>query len=139
MRMMTTSDIGDILFLYCSTLSVKDVQRGWNFDKGEVAAERVTVSVKPVSGGRGWAKAYAEVNVCVPDLPDGDADLVRLAELEREYVGAFGINVGRKDGVNYRFKRESAGMLDDASLRLHYINIRVLFEFQNTIEQWQAS
>lgn len=136
---MTSSDIGDILFLHCSTLSVKDVQRGWNFTKGEVATERVTVTVKPVSGGRAWGKAYAEINVCVPDLPDGDADLIRLAELEREYVGAFGINVGRKDGVNYRFKRESAGMLDDASLRLHYINIRVLFEFQNTIEQWQVN
>ena len=138
MSMVTTSDIGNIIYKFCSTLSVNDVRRGWNFQKGEVTTECVTISVKTITSGRTWSKAYAEVNVCVPDLPDGEADLIRLGELECEYVSAFGRSTGVLDGVRWRFSRESFGMLDDAQLRLHYVNVRVLFEFQNLMSQWQT-
>ncbi len=136
--MVTSSDIGNILYKFCSGLSVKDVRRGWNFPKGEVVTECVTLSVKTVSAGGRWSKAFAEVNICVPDLSDGEADLIRLAELEAEYVAAFGWNTGVHDGTRYRFGRESTGLLDDAQLRLHYVNIRVQFEFLNLINQWQS-
>lgn len=136
--MVTTSDIGNIIYKFCSSLSVKDVRRGWNFPKGEVTAECVTISVKTATNGRTWSKAYAEVNVCVPDLADGEADLIRLGELEGEYVSAFGRSTGVLDGVRWRLSRESFGVLDDAQLRLHYVNIRVLFEFQNLMSQWQT-
>lgn len=134
---MTTSEIGDILYTFLTTLSVKDVERGWNLEDGEVGAERVTLSVKPVSYGRKWGKAYAEVNVCVPDLPDGDADLIRLSELEGEYSAALGFKTGVAGGTPYRFRRESVGLMEDRPLRLHYANIRVIFEFLNTLELWQ--
>lgn len=136
--MVTTSEIGDIFFSFLRKLSVQDVQRGWNFTDGEVLAERVTVSVKTTTHGGKWSKAFAEVNVCVPDLPNGDADLIRLEELEREYTLAFGINTGVHDGTAYRFARESSGLLADNQLRLHYINIRVKFEYLNFINQWQS-
>lgn len=135
---MTTSEIGDIIYTRCKGLSVADVRRGWNVGAGEVAAERVCVVVKPVSYAKGWNRAFAEVNVCVPDI-QGEADLVRLADLEGEYSAAFGLNTGVFRGARYRFRRESAGLMDDAALRLHYVNIRVLFEFINVIEQWQEN
>lgn len=137
--MITTSDIGNVLYRHCARLSVKDICRGWNFPKGELSGERVSITVKTVSSGKPWSKAYAEVNVCVPDMEDGEADLIRLAELEREYSESFGTNTSVADGIRYRFRRESVSLLDDSGLRCHYVNIRVLFEFLNTIEQWELN
>lgn len=136
--MLTTSEIGDILYRFCKELSVKDVRREWNFGKGEAVTERVVIAVKTLTHGRTWSKAFAEVNVCVPDLTDGDADLIRLSELEKEYTAAFGRNVGELNGVHFRFGRESSSLLDDSQLRLHYVNIRVQFEYLNFMEQWHS-
>lgn len=138
--MITTSDIGDILYLHLSGLSVKDIRRGWNLlPKGELTEERVTLTVKTITAGKPWSKAFAEVNILVPDMEDGQADLIRLSELEAEYVAAFGWNTSTRHGIRYRFGRETFGFLDDAQLRCHYVNIRVLFEFLNLIEQWQQN
>lgn len=135
---MTTSEIGDIVYAHCKRLSVADVRRGWNVGRGEAASERVCVTVKPATLSGRWCRAFVEVNVCVPDI-QGEADLVRLADLEREYSAAFGLNTGVHRGARYRFRREGAGLMDDAAMRLHYVNIRVLFEFINVIEQWQEN
>lgn len=138
--MITTSDIGDILFLHLSGLSVKDVRRDGNLHpRGELTEERVTLKVKPITAGKPWSKAYVEVNILVPDMEDGQADLIRLSELEAEYVAAFGWNTSTRGGIRYRFGRESVGLMDDGQLRCHYVNIRVLFEFLNLIEQWQRN
>lgn len=130
--MITTSDIGDIIYSKCASLGIQRYHQD-TFPSEEIEGERVVIIVKDQTDGMLWEKCFVEVNVCVPDHQRLQ-DRRRLAELEREVKELFREEVaGSFDNTTYRYKRNSFGTHSDASLRIHFINTRLLFESQKVI------
>lgn len=76
-------------------------------------------------------KSFVEVNLCVPDLSENEANTIRLNELERQAVKLFDDVVSTYDGTTYRYSIESIGTEADTALKCHYVNVRILFEVIN--------
>ena len=70
------------------------------------------------------------MNLCVPDM-DGDANLIRLQELERKAQETLDEVVGEYDGSNYYYLIDTIGTEADTELRCHYVNVRLLFQVLN--------
>ena len=79
--MKVQSDIVDILYLDCAQFGI-DVYRKGNIPKGEIKKERIVIIPKTPSTETYWKKNFVEINFCVPNLKNGEANLIRLAELE---------------------------------------------------------
>ena len=132
--MITTSDIADILYEACASFGVDVFRKGY-IPEGEVTKERVVIIPKEQTPETYWRKAFVEVNMCVPDISDGVADLVRLAEMERQARLALDGKTGEHDGSYYLFSIDSiSGANKDDSMRCHYVNVRLLFQVLNTME-----
>jgi len=134
---VTTADIYKAVYTLLRNGSVATIWSGENMPEGEVEQERVVVHVKDISYGRTWSKCFVEVNVVVPDLKKSMANLVRLETLEREYSTLLSQGTGVVEGVRYRLKRDRVSVIASSQLKAHYVNCRLLFEFLNTLEQWQ--
>lgn len=78
-----------------------------------------------------WKKSFAEVNLCVPDLSENEANTIRLNELERQANKLFDDVVSSYDGTTYRYSIESIGTEADTALKCHFVNVRILFEVLN--------
>ena len=75
-----------------------------------------------------------EVNICVPDIKKGVADIARLQELERKAVLVFKDASGESDSSHYAYSINSiSGMNRDEGLGCHYVNVRLLFEILNVM------
>ena len=72
-----------------------------------------------------------EVNLCVPNLSENEANTIRLNELERKADKLLDDVVSTYDGTTYRYSIESIGAEADAALKCHYVNVRILFEVIN--------
>lgn len=130
--MITTSDIGDIIYKYLKRLDIMRYHED-TFPAEELDDERISIIVKEQVDGRIWDRCFVDVNVCVPDR-QGVKNRARLSELERKVKKLFNRDVaGSHDGTTYRFRKHSFAVLSDQSLRIHFINTRILFESQKVI------
>lgn len=128
--MIVTTDIGNILYRDCKAFGIEVYQKG-NISDGEVTTERVIIRTKSQTPSKYWKKGFVEVNLCVPDVGIDTANLIRLAELEREAMKILDDVVGSYDGTTYRYSIDSIGTEADTALKCHYVNVRLLFEVLN--------
>ena len=132
--MITTSDIVDILYEACAPFEMDVFRKGY-IPNGEVTSERIVILPKEQTPQTYWKKCFVEINICVPDLANGVANIERLQEVERMAARTFKEGVGAHDGSSYSFGIESMdGMSRDESLGCHYVNVRLLFEVLNVTE-----
>ncbi|MCS2403834.1 hypothetical protein INE81_03344 [Bacteroides salyersiae] len=128
--MIVTTDIGNILYRDCKDFGIKIVPDGETLT-GELKSERIVIHAKKQQPGTYWKKSFAEVNFCVPDLSENEANAIRLNELEREVMKHFDDVVSIYDGTTYNYSIESIGTEKDTALKCHYVNARILFEVLN--------
>ena len=127
--MIVQSDIVDILYLDCAQFGIDTYRKG-NIPSGEVKKERIVIIPKKPSSETYWKKSFIEVNFCVPNLKNGKADLIRLAELEK--IGNRALDkTSLYDGTRYSYSIESSSIEEDRDLKFHYVNFRVLFKVLN--------
>lgn len=127
--MIVTTDIANILYRDCKVFGIDIVPQGKTLT-GKLNSERIVIHAKKQQPGKYWKKSFAEVNLCIPDLSENEANSIRLQELEREAMKRFDA-VGDYDGTTYRYSIESIGTEEDTALKCHYVNVRVLFEVLN--------
>ena len=128
--MIVTTDIGNILYRNCKAFGIEVYQKG-NISDGEVTTERVIIRTKSQTPSKYWKKGFVEVNLCVPDVDIDTANLIRLAELERQAMKILDDVVGSYDGTTYCYSIASIGTEADTALKCHYVNVRILFEVLN--------
>ena len=129
--MIVTTDIANILYKDCKAFGIEVYQAGNITDEHKkLSSERVIIRTKSQSPETYWKKGFVEVNLCVPDM-DGDANLIRLQELERKAQEVLDEVVGEYDGSNYYYLIDSIGIEADTELRCHYVNVRLLFQVLN--------
>ena len=129
--MIVTTDIANILYRDCKVFGIEVYQAGNIPDEHkELSSERVIIRTKSQSPEAIWKKGFVEVNLCVPDM-DGNANLIRLQELERKAQEVLDEVVGEYDGSNYYYLIDSIGIEADTELRCHYVNVRLLFQVLN--------
>jgi hypothetical protein len=127
--MIVQSDIVDILYLDCAQFGIDTYRKG-NIPSGEVKKERIVIIPKKPSSETYWKKSFIEVNFCVPNLKNGKADLIRLAELEK--IGNRALDkTSLYDSTRYSYSVESSSIEEDRDLKCHYVNFRVLFKVLN--------
>lgn len=132
--MITTSDIVDILYGVCAPFGMAVFRKGYIPD-GEVTSERVVILPKDQTTETYWRKCFVEVNICIPDLSNGVADIIRLQEIERQARRVFNGAAGEYDGSYYAYSVDSInGIIKDDNLKCHYVNVRILFEVLNVME-----
>lgn len=127
--MITPTDIANIIYRDCKPFGIEIVPDGETLS-GELKSERIVIHAKKQQPGTYWKKSFAEVNLCVPDLSENEANTIRLNELEREANKRFDM-VSAYDGTRYRYSIESIGTEADTALKCHYVNVRILFEVLN--------
>ena len=129
--MIVTTDIANILYKDCEIFDIEVFQAGNIPDEHKkLSSERVIIRTKSQSPEAIWKKGFVEVNLCVPDM-NGDANLIRLQELERKAQEVLDDVVGEYDGSNYYYLIDSIGIEADTELRCHYVNVRLLFQVLN--------
>lgn len=127
--MIVTTDIANIIYRDCGVFGIGEMYQDGNILDDEINAERIVIHSKRQTPGRFWKKCFVEVNLCVPDLEDGIANLVRLNELERMANGMRAVS--GYDGSTYRYSIDSIGVERWPKAKCHYVNIRILFEILN--------
>lgn len=128
--MIVTTDIANILYRDCQPFGISIVPHGKKLT-GELESERIVIHAKSQQTGTYWKKSFVELNLCVPDLNEGEANTIRLNELEKQAQGLFDGMTGRYDDTTYHYSIESIGTEEDTSLKCHYVNVRILFEVLN--------
>lgn len=128
--MIVTTDIGNILYRDCKAFGISIVPNGETLT-GELKSERIVIHTKKQQPEIYWKKSFAEVNICVPNLSENEANSIRLNELERQANKLFDDMVSTYDGTAYRYSIESIGTEADTALKCHYVNVRILFEVLN--------
>lgn len=132
--MITTADIVDILYGVCAPFEIDIFRKGYIPD-GEVTKERIVILPKDQTTETYWRKSFVEINICVPDISDGVANIARLQELERLARRVFVGAAGEYDDSAYAYSISSInGLNKDDSLKCHYVNVRLLFEVLNVME-----
>lgn len=130
--MIVTTDIANILYHDCNAFGIDIVPQGETLT-GELKSERIVIHAKKQRPGTYWKKSFVEVNLCVPDLSENEANTIRLNELEREAMKRFDDVVSTYVGTTYRYSIDSIGTEADTAFKCHYVNIRILFEVLNVI------
>lgn len=128
--MIVTTDIGNILYQDCKAFRIDTVPDGETLT-GKLKSERIVIHVKKQQTDKYWKKSFVEVNLCVPDLKEGEANTIRLNELERKANKLFNDVVNTYDSTRYRYSIDSIGTEADTALKCHYVNVRILFEVLN--------
>ena len=133
--MIVTGDIYKILFdRVKNAFGIKAVYDSWNPRKSHLKEEAIViVTSTPIEPDTYWEKAFAHVNICVPDYL-GEVNKQRLTALERmaqEWIGK-GFT-GVYDGTRYRVGKDSLGTERDDALKCSYVNLVLLFEILNTL------
>ena len=99
--MIVTTDIGNILYRDCKAFGIDIVPDGETLT-GELKSERIVIHTKKQQPGKYWKKSFAEVNLCVPNLSENEANTIRLNELERKADKLLDDVVSTYDGTTYR-------------------------------------
>lgn len=129
--MIVTTDIANILYRDCGSFGITRVPFGRKL-VGELTEERITFHVKEQKDEMYWNKCFCEVNICVPDMNKTDAKTIRLNELERLAEEKFKSVTGVYDGTRYRYEKDAIHIEEDAALKCHFVNCRLLFNVLNT-------
>lgn len=130
--MITTTDIGNIIYRDCKAFGLKVSRRSPKYDGDKLMNEIVVIHSKRQTPEKYWKKSFVEVNLCVPDIKDERND-IRLGELEHQAHSLLDNVTGVFDDTRYMYGIESAGVEADTALKCHYVNIRLLFEVLNTL------
>ena len=128
--MIVPTDIANILYRDCQPFGIDVVPHGKKLT-GPMKSERIVIHAKKQQPGTYWKKSFVEVNLCVPDLKDGDDNFIRLNVLEKQSQDRFDSVTGRYDGISYYYSVDSIGTEEDTALKCHYVNVRILFEVLN--------
>ena len=128
--MIVTTDIGNILYRDCKAFGIGIAPAGETLT-GELKSERIVIHTKKQQPGTYWKKSFAEVNLCVPDLSENEANTIRLNELERKAGKLFDDVVSTYHYKIRRYSNESISIEADTALKCHYVNVRILFEVLN--------
>lgn len=137
--MITSSDIGNIMYRDCAANFNLPVFRFGDEPKGTAENAYIVVIPKALTRGGLWSSSYVEVNIVIPNLADGTANLEALEEAEHRANAVLGGNgrvvFGEYDGTAYRYRVESTSVEDDTTaLKCHFVNAHILFQPINTIE-----
>ena len=132
--MITTLDIGDILYrdlnLLKSQMGIANIYQDGNVPVGEVVDERIVIVPPPNSTDETyWTKAFANVNLVVPDK-NGKKDITRLQILERFAKKNLDDHCGKFDGTTYTYE-VSTGIENEPDLKAHFVNVKILFSILN--------
>lgn len=132
--MITSGDVANIIYRDCVGFGVPVYKFG-NFPTGEVNNEYITVRAKSQETGIYWNKGFVEVNFVVPDI-QGDGKLVantkRMTEVERLMAAKLDDYAGTFDASIYNYSVYSTSHEEDAALKCHFVNCRLLFKVLNT-------
>lgn len=128
--MIVTTDIANILYHDCQTFGISIVPHGKKLT-GPMKSERIVIHAKKQQPETYWKKSFVEVNFCVPDLKEGEANTIRLNELEKQAQSILDYVTGRYDGTTYHYSIDTIGTEEDTALKCHYVNVRILFEVLN--------
>ena len=128
--MIVTTDIANIIYKDCKAFGIDIVPHGKRLT-GALKSERIVIHSKKQQSGTYWKKSFVEVNFCVPDLKEGEANTIRLNELEKQAQKTFDGVTRRYDGTTYHYSIDSIGTEEDTALKCHYVNVRILFEVLN--------
>lgn len=128
--MIVTTDIANILYRDCQTFGIDIVPHGKK-QTGELKSEMIVIHAKKQQSETYWKKSFVEVNLCVPDIKEGEANTIRLNELEKQAQKMFDGVTGRYDGTTYHYSIDTIGTEEDTALKCHYVNVRILFEVLN--------
>ena len=71
--MIVTTDIANILYRDCQPFGIEIVPHGKKM-MGAMKSERIVIHAKKQQPGTYWKKSFVEVNLCVPDLKEGEAN-----------------------------------------------------------------
>lgn len=135
--MIVTADIGNILYRDCKVFGIEEIYQKGNIPPipadpdYRLGTERIVIRTKSQTSGMYWKKGFVEVNLCVPDIDVDSANLIRLAELERQAMKVLDGVVNSYDGTTYCYSIDSIETEADTALKCHYINIKILFETLN--------
>ena len=117
--MIVTTDIANILYRDCKSFGIDIVPHGKKLT-GAIKSERIVIHAKKQQPGTYWKKSFVEVNICVPDLKEGEANTIRLNELEKQAQRLFDGVTGRYDGTSlslfYRINWNGGGHCFKVSL-----------------------
>ena len=134
--MIVTTDIGNILYRDCKVFGIEEIYQKGNIPPVpsdpdyRLGTERIVIRTKSQTPGMYWKKSFVEVNLCVPDIDVDSANLIRLAELERQAMKILR-STGSYNGSFYRYSIYNIGTEADTALKCHYVNVSVLFEVLN--------
>lgn len=137
--MITTSDIATILYKDCKAFGITNIYKAPNIPIGDkddpnepkVTTERITIHVKKETLDKIWRKSFVEVNLVVPNLRDGKANLSRTTELDRMAHDILDDVYGVFDGSKYIYSVCSTETIEEAGIKCNYVNVRVLFQVLN--------
>lgn len=120
--MITAGDSENIVYALVQTFGLP-VHHGWNTSD----ADRVVIVAHKQERERQWLKNFIDVNLVVKDI-DGEAQRSKLNGYQKTLQDFFYEDiVGEKDGVGYVITLESCGIEEDASLKSHFVNCKLLF------------
>ena len=128
--MIVTTDIANILYRDCQSFGISIVPHGKKLED-ELKSEKIVIHAKKQQPETYWKKSFVEVNLCVPDLKEGEANTIRLNELEKQAQKLFDGVTGCYDGTTYHYSIDTIGTEEDTALKCHYVNVRILFEVLN--------
>lgn len=127
---MTTSDVKNILCRDAMLLGI-DVYPSDNVPIG-ANGERAIVFADKFTSQKIWNKCPSMVNIMVPDLDDiGNANLIRLEELENMCMELFKDSTDEYGGETYTYSYDSIGIKGEEGSHSHYISIRLTFQTLN--------
>lgn len=130
--MISTYNIGNIIFAHCRQFGINDMVQLPSMPVGEVTKERIVITTKQSQISSPWIRTFVEVNLCVPELKNGLANDGRLSALNDVAMELFKqYQVGEYNDTPYRFAWDSIQVVHDEQIRVHYVNIRVLFSYKN--------
>lgn len=130
--MISVTDIGNILYKDCGAFGIPVYQKG-NVPTGKVDSERIVIYPKVQQDLVYWRESFVEVNICVPDVSENTADLIKLNDMERKARQLIGYSTGIYDGTRYRYKIDTIGIEQDPGLACHYVNATILFKVINVM------
>lgn len=123
--MIGVTDAGNILYRDCKRFGL-EVKQSYNVPNG--VAERIVINTNAQLRETYFKKGWVNVNFVVPNLKSGNANLIRLEEVE-EMAKTLEGNGWYKDSY-YRYSPYSIELIKD-EIDAHFINCRVLFEVLN--------
>ena len=120
--MITSSNVGDILFKDCEGFGIARYRKG--NEKIDPKVERVVIRVQRQQGETVWRKGFGLSEVDPMTIRE---ELERLAWqlLDSGYVGEF-------DGTKYTYRIHSTEPeIADEETKCHYVNVKLLFNVFN--------